>query len=148
MDSLLWQLANDYVLPALATLLGTALTLASLKLTTFLHRKVENETAQGVTVRLNETVLQVVLELEQTAVAEAKAAMDPKSEGGRRITGDEAARIRDTAISKVRSYLGPAGLALLVKVLGFGGDTATDDYIGSKVEATIHGLKLEHGGQS
>lgn len=136
----LWAIL-ERAMPAIGTALGAFLTWAAAQLALYLRRQTLNAKAKGILIRASEVVLQVVLELEQTMVAEVRAALDPASDGGRKITGKEAERIKAEALARVKSYLGPKGLALLAHVLGFNGGNL-DRYLEGKIEATVHAAKL------
>ena len=97
--------------------------------------KVGNETLRGVLLRLQDAVETAVKDLEQTVVADAKAAA---SDG--RISREEGRRIKDKAVRQVKSYLGPTGLKQLGEVLGLW-ELSVEDFIGSKVEASVLDLK-------
>ena len=97
--------------------------------------KVGNEALRGVLLRLQDAVVTAVKDLEQTIVADAKAAA---SDG--RISREEARRIKDKAVRQVKSYLGPTGLKQLGEVLGLW-ELSVEDFIGSKVEASVLDLK-------
>ena len=100
-----------------------------------IQAKVSNETLRGVLLRLDDAVVTAVKDLEQTIVAEAKAAA---SDG--KISREEARRIKDKAVRQVKSYLGPDGLKELGAVLGLW-ELSVEDFIGSKVEASVLDLK-------
>ena len=100
-----------------------------------IQAKVSNETLQGVLIRLDGAVVTAVKDLQQTVVDEAKAA----AEDGR-ISREECRRIKGKAIRQVKSFLGPKGLRELVEVLGLG-ELNAEDFIGSKVEASVLDLK-------
>ena len=100
-----------------------------------IQAKVNNETLRGVLLRLDDAVVTAVKDLEQTIVADAKvAAADGK------ISREEARRIKDKAVRQVKSYLGPDGLKQLGTVLGLW-ELSVEDFIGSKVEASVLDLK-------
>jgi hypothetical protein len=73
---------------------------------------------------------------QQTIVAEIKAATaDDK------ISEAEKQRIKDLAVANVKIYLGTNGIRVLAEVLGLSGG-ALDSFLGSKVEAAVHDLRL------
>ncbi len=69
-------------------------------------------------------------------VAEIKAA---SADG--KISEAEKRRIKDAAVANVKSYLGARGIRVLAEVLGLSGG-ALDSFLGSKVEAAVHDLRL------
>lgn len=87
-------------------------------------------------VRLDDAVITAVKDLQQTVVAEIKAAT---TDG--KISEAEKQRIKDAAVANVKSYLGTKGIRVLAEVLGLSGG-ALDSFLGSKVEAAVHDLRL------
>lgn len=96
------------------------------------HAKTEYQ--RGVLARLTEAVSTIVSETQQTTVEALKAAA---ADG--KITAEEAAELKDGAISRVRGYLGKRGLKELETV--FDRDMI-DKVIASKIEAEIAQMKL------
>lgn len=130
---------TDVALTALqvvSPVLVAALTWAAAKLATFIRSKVDNEYLRGVLVRLDDAVVTAVKDLQQTVVAEIKAAT---ADG--KISEAEKQRIKDAAVANVKSYLGTKGIRVLAEVLGLSGG-ALDSFLGSKVEAAVHDLRL------
>lgn len=104
---------------------------------TLINARVKNEWLKGALVRLDDAVLAVVRELQQTTVDAIKeAAKDGK------ITDEERARIKDLALASVKSHLGAKGLGELAKVLGLD-DGSLGKLISSKIEAAVYAMKLE-----
>jgi hypothetical protein len=97
---------------------------------------VANEYLRSTLVRLDEAVLTAVKKLQQTVVAEIKAA---SSDG--KIDDAEKARIKAAALANVKSYLGTKGLRVLAEVLGLSSGTV-DEFLGSRIEAAVHDLRL------
>jgi len=110
---------------------------AAAKLASYIGRKVQNEYLRGALTRLDDAVLVAVKELQQTVVAELKAA----AENGKL---DEAARkrVQDAALANVKSYVGPKGLRVLVDVLGLSNEML-DPFVRSRIEAAVHDVRLE-----
>ena len=105
----LLQQSIDLVTPLLMALVAYGVHQAS----AWLKARTTNELAHGIISRLDEAIVEVVREMHQTAVAQLKeAAADGK------LSKSEAGKIRDTAIAKVRSYLGPKGVAELQRIVG------------------------------
>ncbi len=130
---------TDVALTALqvvSPVLVAALTWAAAKLASFIRSKVDNEYLRGVLVRLDDAVVTAVKDLQQTVVAEIKAA---SADG--KISEAEKRRIKDAAVANVKSYLGAKGIRVLAEVLGLSGG-ALDSFLGSKVEAAVHDLRL------
>jgi len=123
-------------LQVVSPVLVAALTWAAAKLASFIRSKVDNEYLRGVLVRLDDAVVTAVKDLQQTVVAEIKAAT---ADG--KISETEKQRIKDAAVANVKSYLGTKGIRVLAEVLGLSGGTL-DSFLGSKVEAAVHDLRL------
>ncbi len=128
------QMAID----ALAPLLFAIVSWLAFKLAGLIQAHVSNHAAQTALLRLNDAVFDVVRDVEQTVVAAAKDA----SEDGKLDAADVAA-IKAAALGKLKSYLGPKGIAELVKMLGTPSQTAVDTMLASKIEAAVHDLKAE-----
>jgi hypothetical protein len=123
-------------LQVVAPVLMAALTWAAAKLAALIRSKVDNEYLRGALVRLDDAVFTAVKELQQTVVAEVKAA---SADG--KIDDAERTRIKDVAIANVKSYLGPKGLGVLAELLGLSGGTL-EQFLGSRIEAAVHDLRV------
>ena len=129
---------TDFALAALqimSPVLLAGLTWLATRLAALIRLRIENEYLRGVLVRLDDAVLTATKELEQTVVAEIKAAA---ADG--KISPAERERIKRTAITNVKSYIGPRGIAEVGRVLGLP-DAALDCLITSKLEAAVHDLR-------
>ncbi len=117
----------------LQPLLLLILTWVSVVVANWLRARVKNEYAQGALLRLEDAVLTVVKELEQTITADLReAASDGK------IDSDEAKKILVTAVDRVKAYLGKRGVADLKSIA----DTAAlEAMIEAKIEAAVLDLK-------
>ena len=109
---------------------------AGVRLTALIKAKVQNEVYSGMLTRLTDSVLLVVREAEQTVVKGIKAARDPRSPGGQRLTEDEAERIKDEVLEKLKRLWGPEGLKELMKVLGLT-EGVLDDFLLAQIEAMV-----------
>jgi tellurite resistance protein len=130
---------TDFALTALqvvSPILVAALTWAAARLASFIRSRVDNEYLRGVLIRLDEATLVAVKDLQGTVVAEIKAA---SADG--KISDAEKQRIKAAAVSNVKSYLGTQGIHILGQVLGLS-DGALDRFLGAKVEAAVHDLRL------
>lgn len=130
---------TDVVLMALqvtSPVLLVALAWAAAKLAALTRSKVANEYLRGALVRLDDAVFTAVKELQQTVVAEVKAA---SADG--KIDDAERRLIKDAAVANVKSYVGPKGLGVLAQVLGLSGGTL-EQFLGSRVEAAVHDLRV------
>jgi hypothetical protein len=124
------------VLQAVLPGLVAALTWASVRLASYIGRKVDSERLRGVLLRLDDFVISTVKALQQAVVEAIKeASFDGK------ITDEDRRRFKAAAIEQVKSYLGPKGLRELAKVLGLRPD-ALDGFLESRVEAAVHDVKL------
>ena len=130
---------TDFALMTLQVLLPAlfaALTWAGARMAAYIRRAVDNEYLRGVLVRLDEAVINAVKDLQQTVVDELKATT---ADG--KISDAEKKRLKDAAMANVRSYLGVKGIGVLAEVLGLSGG-ALDRFLGSKIEAAVHDLRL------
>lgn len=123
------------VLEILSPVLLAALTWAAAKLAQLIRVKIKHEYLRGILIRLEDSVVTSVKELEQTVVEEIKSA---SADG--KITPDEKKRIKEKALASVKSHLGTKGLAELATVLGLDGG-AIDGFLSSRVEAAVHDLR-------
>jgi hypothetical protein len=139
-----WNILGE-ALPAIETALAALLSWAAIELTRWIRAHTANTIVSGILTRLTDVVRQVVADVAQTAADDLKRATSPDSPGGRKITADEAAGLKADAIAKVKSYLGPKGIALLMKTSGIRSASALDDMIGSKIEAEVRALKTPGG---
>lgn len=131
----------DSILPIVATILSFGIAWLGKTINAWLSAKVKHERLQLVLRRLSEVVCTVVLELQQTEVAAFKTALEDGSPGGRKITKEEGQFLLETALLKVRSYFGVDGLKLLTYVLGLTSEKTLNDFLVSRIEATIHTVK-------
>lgn len=129
------------ILPLIVTIFGLGIAWLGKTLNALIVAKVKSERLQLVLRRLGEVVGTVVLELQQTEVALLKTAIGDSSPGGRKITSAEADKLLGTALSKVRVYLGPDGIKLLKYVLGLADETTVNEFLVSRIEATIQTTK-------
>ena len=117
--------------PSLATIVGSLLSVALGFLIKKLHRKTKSEYLSDLIYRLEDTVRNVVRELQQTVVDGLK-----KRSADGKLTAEDAAEIRSEALAKVKSYVGPKGLAELARLLGMNA-ALVDSYIVTLVESSI-----------
>ena len=126
------------LLPILQLLVVALVGWAAKEVAGFIAQRIKNEALKAALDRLNVTVFDVVLDVEQTVVSKLKDA----SAGGKPITDAVWADVKDTAIAKVKALLGPAGIAKLLSVLGI---TDVDNLIATKVESHVAQLKRSKG---
>jgi hypothetical protein len=117
-----------YLVVGLASVLLGMLGVVFPKALAWLKAHTKNVRYAGALARLAELTATVVLELNQTVVDQLKR--DSKWDKA------EAAKIKELALAKIKSYLGRAGLAELCEVLGLD-PKLVDDLIGSYIEAQV-----------
>jgi hypothetical protein len=125
------------VFKVLSPVLMAVVTWVGAKLAQLLGARVKNEYLRGVLVRLDDTVVSVVREVNQVTVETIKSA----SVNGRLPPGARDA-IKNAAINSVKAHLGIRGLSELGRVLGLDG-SAVDRLIGTRIEATVHSIKAQ-----
>jgi prepilin signal peptidase PulO-like enzyme (type II secretory pathway) len=130
-----WQVFA-YVYEVLGALLGSGLVWLVAKLSTWIKTKIGNEALGGILARVNETLGNLVVEANQTVVNGLKAAKDPDSPGGTKLTDEEARQIKKEVLAQFKDLWGAKGLALLAKILGFTSDK-TESFLSSKIEALV-----------
>jgi hypothetical protein len=122
-------------LEVLSPLLIAGLSWLALKATQLITAKVKNEYLRGVLVRLDDAVLVAVREVQQVTVDGLKAA---SADG--QLTPEERAKVKETALSTIKSHLGAKGLAEVANILGLENGTL-DKLLSTRVEAAVHDLK-------
>lgn len=125
------------VLLALSPVTLAGLTWLSLKLAEFIRAKVDHTYLQGVLLRLNDSVLIAVKDVEQRLVEEARDATQD-----RKLTPQEARRFKEVAMGQLRSYLGPKGLQELSRILGLS-SAGVNSVLDAKIEAAVLDLKRQ-----
>lgn len=128
------------VLAALVPLVVSLLGLAGTWLMAVISSKVKSEQARGMLLRLSEQASDVVLELEQGAVAKLREL----SADGKLDNGD-VKQLNDLAISRFKQYLGARGKADALKVLGFKDEAELEALLRAKVEAEVAKAKAAIG---
>lgn len=117
---------------ALLPLLLTALTWAAYQAAAWIRAKVGHELAQRALLGLTTGAETVVAELAQTTVGALKAAA---ADG--KLTDAEIEDIRRAALGKLKSYLGPKGLALIADMLGTKDAKTVDRFLLATIEAEV-----------
>jgi hypothetical protein len=105
------------------------------RLAKWITARVQNETLRGVLLRLNDTVVTVVRELEQVTVETLR-----KGAPGGRLTPELKLMLRRSALAAIKHHLGARGVAELARVFDLDGD-GLDRLLATRVEATVHELK-------
>jgi hypothetical protein len=104
-----------------------------------IRKRIRGEALRGILLRVNDSVYTRVREAEQVAVKQAKEA----SEGGR-LTAEEAARIKEEVLSRLLEDLGTVAATEAKALLGLC-ERGLNSYLGAKVEAAVHDVRLGHG---
>lgn len=144
-ESALWT-AYGFLAPAAAA----AVVWASGLFSGLIRTKMKNEHAAGILVRLNESVADAVLAVNQQTRELLGKAREPSSPGGRALTAAEARHLKSAAVNYVLSYWGEKGIRELAKVLGLTKDTdekttaMVRTMVDTKVEAAVN--KMKRGG--
>lgn len=97
-----------------------------------------NEKSGGMLARLTDSIVTAVKKVNQTTKRKLKAAKDPSSPGGTKVTVAEAAELKQAAWDEIKAYWGSKGLKTAGKVIGLGDVTR---YIDGKIEAAVDAEK-------
>lgn len=124
----------DFII-VLSPIILITLTWLSVEIAKLINAKVKNEKARAVLIRLDDAVFMVVRELEQSTVANLKAA-----NADRKLTDQEIVDIKKTAIDNLFKYMG-AEIFNLSEILGFKADVALRDFIKGRIEAALHTIR-------
>lgn len=135
------QLVNE-ALPALQLLAITLIAWLAKSATSFLAQRVKSSKLSDALLRANDTVWNVVLEMEQTLVREFQSATSEDSPGGRAITDDEAVHIKSEALVKAKAILGAEGIKLIKEAFHLENDGAVDAFLSMKIEANVAQYKM------
>ena len=127
------------LLAALVPVVAVVLKMAGTALANWLKAKIDNATAEGILVRLNDAAFSAVGSTWQTMGEAMKAAA---ADG--KFTPEEKAQLKAIAIAEVKSVLGPKGLATLLEVLGLKSESDADKVISAKDEQAIYRTKQAH----
>lgn len=120
----------------LVPVVALCITAATYYTSKFIHAKTNNTWLAGILSRLNEAVWYEVSAAEQVAVKGIKAAKDPSSDGGKRVTKAEGISIKKDVIARIKENIGMKGLKKLAKITGVG-EQGVDRMIDSRVEAIV-----------
>lgn len=110
-------------------------------LNTYIAEKTKDHKFSQALSRLNDVVFTVVTAIQQTEVKAIKAAKDPGSPGGTKITNTEAKELASLALERVKLFVGADGVEAVMYVLGFNDSTMFDDYLVQKVESAVKANK-------
>lgn len=130
----LWEMAAPIVLGLLGWI--------AKKVADLINARVKNATIAGVLTRLDWAVINAVKSVQQSVVNGIKAAREESSPGGSVITAGEADGIKNEAIKQAKSFIGPKGIAELLKAFGIG-EGGLDKLLGDRVEAAVHDLRQD-----
>jgi hypothetical protein len=116
------------VVPLVVTLLGVV----GSWLIAAVRSKVKSEQARGMLLRLSEQASDVVLELEQGAVAKLR---DLSADG--KLDAGDIAQLKELSIKKFKQQLGARGKADALKVLGFKDEAELEAVLRAKLESEL-----------
>ena len=105
-----------------------------------LKKRISNARALDVINKVSSLTETVVLDLEQTVIANLR---DAAADGT--ITATEAEQAKVIALAKVKSYLGPKGKKEALAAFGFQDDSDLDAFINSHIEAAVAKAKTTLG---
>lgn len=128
---------ESILLPLILTvsaILSIGIVWAVKKWSLFVDAKVSNDFANGVLKRLGDLAAMVVKDLQQTVVDKLKAED--------KWTAKTAKDVKAMAMERIKLFMGTAGLAELIKVLGLEGD-ALEKLLSSAIEAAVKDIKLD-----
>jgi hypothetical protein len=111
------------------------LTWLATKAAQLIQAKVKNEYVRGVLVRLEDTVMTVVREIQQVSVDTLKS-----SSPDGKLNPEVKAMLKRSALTVIKQHLGSQGVADVARVLGLDSE-GVDRLIGTRIEATVHDLK-------
>lgn len=132
-----WLEITATIAELMVPILTALLAWVSVRVTAFIKAKVDNQVYQNMLTRLADSVFTLVREAEQTLVAEVKRARADSSPGGVKLTKEEGDRIKAAVLSKFKHLWGPAGIAELMRILGFS-DGTFEDYLSAKIEEAVN----------
>jgi hypothetical protein len=139
MDNFDWGSIAEMLAPVIMAIFGWV----SVRIAAWVKAHTKNTMIKGTLLRLNESILTLVREAEQTAVAELKKARSPDSPGGEKLTPEEAKEIKEKVTGNFKSLWGQRGLDELTRVLGFSNGESVEKFLGSKIEEAVY--KDKHG---
>ncbi len=124
------------LIDALAPLLIAVTTFVFARLGVLISSRVKSEQLRTIGLHLNSAASDVVLELEQNAVARLRSA----SKDGR-IDQAEIADLKSVALDNLKRYLGERGKADALKAFGFKSEEELEDLLRAKLEAEVAKMK-------
>lgn len=125
------------IIAVLAPLLLGLLAWTGKKLADFIGAKVANDTLKTLLIRTDTVIFTVVKSIMQVTVDAAK-----QSAADGRLPAEIAAAARDTALSKVKSYLGTPGLEALMEIMGLKDMATTEQFLASRIESAVRDVKV------
>ena len=127
MESTINEIANGTII-----LMTALISLALAYFTKWIRTKTSNEYLCGVMERLEKLANMIVKDVQQTVADELKKA----SKDGK-LSREEMNQTFDAAFDLLKKYLGPVGLAELIRIFGI---EQTDDFLKSKIEEAVHDI--------
>jgi len=133
---MLRQFVIDYVVPAVGALLASVLGLLVFKAKQWIDLRVKNDRANSILKRMADAAADIVRDV---SAVEYKLALE-RSKDGKLDAGDRA-ELRNAAVDRLKTYMGPKALAELGGVMKVGSD-ALEVIVASKVEKAVDDMKL------
>lgn len=125
---------------ALVPVVSLLLTLLGGWLTKVVASKLKTDEQRAIALNISELASDVVLELQQTTVD----AIKERAQDGK-ITGEEAAEIKQLAVARLKVMIGPKGKAKALKAFGFESDAELNAFIATKIEAEVRKARATVG---
>ncbi len=117
--------------PTLATALFTVVAALIGLAADALRKKLKSERALNVLDKLEHLTTDVVIEAEQTTVADLKAVNTGP------LTAEDGKQVAADVLAKLKTHLGAAGIKDAVAALGLPSESQLDSVLSSKIEATV-----------
>jgi hypothetical protein len=124
-----------HAINVLAPLLMAALTWASTRLAQLINARVRSERTRAVLLRIDDAIAAIIREIQQVTIDDLKA-HTPDGQLPFAIR----ARLKFSALTSVKAYLGPKGIDEAVRALGLD-RRAFDAFVSTRIEAAILDLK-------
>jgi hypothetical protein len=138
----LTQSIAETVLPALATLVGTVVTVAVPLFVKMafdrMAAKTKNEKLSGVLERLGEASAKAVRDVSATVVPQLE-----KSAADGKFTAGERQVLKDAAVDKVKTLIGAVGIKEACAILGYDSPEQMAERLRAEIEAAVSDMKIE-----
>jgi citrate lyase gamma subunit len=124
-----------HAINVLAPLLMAALTWASTRLAQLINARVRSERTRAVLLRLDDAIAAIIREIQQVTIDDVKAHTPDGN-----LPFAIRARLKFSALTSVKAYLGPKGIDEAVRALGLDRG-AFDAFVSTRIEAAVLDLK-------